>query len=220
MSTLAAWTSSSRSKPRRAASRRRRANPSGAQGAGSWRRLPPVCAATTSARQALAGEVEQLATSRRLNPLLAVVQLARGSGWLAAGRYTEAFDALVRIFNPADPSYHAVERSRGVMFLAEAAARADRVAHACTIIAELERAALITPSPTLHRPTLIRACGSRRRRRRREPLARGAQSGPPAAAVGTRESSSRTEVGCDVNDASLSRGRCWARRMARSARSA
>jgi DNA-binding CsgD family transcriptional regulator len=100
--------------------------------------------------QALAGEVEQLATSRRLNPLLTMVQIARGCGWLAAGRYPEAFDALVRIFNPADPSYHAVERSRGVMFLAEAAVRADQVAQARAIIADLERAALITPSPTLH----------------------------------------------------------------------
>jgi DNA-binding CsgD family transcriptional regulator len=100
--------------------------------------------------QALAGEVEQLATSRRLTTLLTMVQLARGSGWLAAGRYPEAFDALVRIFNPADPSYHAAERCRGVMFLAEAAVRADRVEKARTIIADVERAALITPSPTLH----------------------------------------------------------------------
>ena len=100
--------------------------------------------------QALAGEVEQMATSRRLNPLLTMVQIARGCGWLAAGRYPEAFDALVRIFNPADPSYHAVERARGVMFLAEAAVRADRVAPARTIIVDLEHAALITPSPTLH----------------------------------------------------------------------
>ena len=36
------------------------------------------------------------------------------------------------------------------MFLAEAAARVDRVAQARAIIAELEQAALITPSPTLH----------------------------------------------------------------------
>jgi DNA-binding CsgD family transcriptional regulator len=82
--------------------------------------------------------------------LLTGVQLARGAGWLAAGRYPEAFDALVRIFNPADPSYHAVERSRGVMFLAEAAVRADHVDQARAIIADLEPATLITPSPTLH----------------------------------------------------------------------
>jgi DNA-binding CsgD family transcriptional regulator len=100
--------------------------------------------------QALASEVEQLARSRRLNPLLTVVQIARGYGWLAAGRYPEAFDALVRVFNPADPSYHAVERFRGVMFLAEAAVRAGRAEQARTIVAELEQRALITPSPTLH----------------------------------------------------------------------
>jgi DNA-binding CsgD family transcriptional regulator len=100
--------------------------------------------------QALAGQVEQFAKSRRLNLFLTVVQLARGYGWMAAGRYPEAFDALVRIFDPADPSYHAVERSRGLMFLAEAAVRADRVAQARAIVAELEQAALVTPSPTLH----------------------------------------------------------------------
>jgi len=100
--------------------------------------------------QALASEVEQLATSRRLTTLLTLVQIARGTGWLAAGRYPEAFDALARIFNPADPSYHAAQRCRGVMLMAEAAIRADRVEQARAIIADLERAALITPSPTLH----------------------------------------------------------------------
>jgi ATP/maltotriose-dependent transcriptional regulator MalT len=100
--------------------------------------------------QALAGEAERMATSRRLTPLLTMVQIARGAGWLAAGRYPEAFDTLVRIFDPADPSYHAVERSRGVMFLAEAAVRADRADQARIIIADLEQAALVTPSSTLH----------------------------------------------------------------------
>jgi DNA-binding CsgD family transcriptional regulator len=100
--------------------------------------------------QALTSEAEQLARSRRLKPLLAVVQVTRGYAWLSVGRYSEAFDALVRIFDPADPSYHDVERSRGVMFLAEAAVRADRVAQARAIVADLEQAALVTPSPTLH----------------------------------------------------------------------
>lgn len=99
--------------------------------------------------QALASEVEQLARSRRLNPLLTIVQVARGYGWLSAGRGSEAFEALVRIFDPADPSYHPVERFRGVMFLAEAAVRAGRAEHARTIVAELEHAALIMPSPIL-----------------------------------------------------------------------
>jgi DNA-binding CsgD family transcriptional regulator len=98
--------------------------------------------------QALAGEIEQLAFHRRLNPLLKAVQLARGYGWLAARRYSEAFDALARIFDPADPSCHAVERAHGLMFLAEAAVHAGRVDDARKIVAGLDDVAL-TPSPML-----------------------------------------------------------------------
>jgi DNA-binding CsgD family transcriptional regulator len=100
--------------------------------------------------QALAGEAEQTARRRRLNCLLALIQLARGIGSLTAGNYAEAFDALRVTFDPADPTYHPVERFHGVMFLAEAAMHGGHVERAVPILTELEQDALTTPSPTLH----------------------------------------------------------------------
>ena len=68
-----------------------------------------------------------------------------GSAWVVT---REAFDALVRIFDPADPSYHDVER-RGWTFLAEAAVRSGP-----------RRGGLLRLSPTSSRPR-----SSRRRQR-------------------------------------------------------
>jgi len=100
--------------------------------------------------QTLANEVEQLATSSRLSPLLTGAQIARGCGWLSEGRYLEAFDALARIFDRADTCRHVVECGRAVMYLAEAANRAERIEPARTIITRLEKVARVTPSVTLH----------------------------------------------------------------------
>ncbi len=107
-------------------------------------------AATIERAQALAGEAEQTARRRRLNCLLALIQLARGIGSLTAGNYAEAFDALRVTFDPADPTYHPVERFHGVMFLAEAAMHGGHVERAVPILTELEQDTLTTPSPTVH----------------------------------------------------------------------
>jgi DNA-binding CsgD family transcriptional regulator len=99
---------------------------------------------------AVAAEVETIASRRRLNVLLAHVQLARGAAWITRGHYAEAYDALRRIFDPDDPAFHAINRSFGLMGLAEAAAHAGQVDDARSIVAGLELDAAITPSPTLH----------------------------------------------------------------------
>ena len=99
--------------------------------------------------QALAADAEHAANGRRLTNLLACVQLARGFGWISVGHHTEAYEALRRLFDPADPSFHETERFHGVMFLAEAAIHAGRRAEARTVIAELEPLAVTTPSATL-----------------------------------------------------------------------
>ena len=111
-------------------------------------------------RQALRGErdqaletaatVEAAARPRRVNDLLAVVQVARGLAWLVTGDHERAYADLRRLYEPGDPSYHPRESFDGVMFFAEAAARAGRQADAAPIIAELERAACHTPASLLH----------------------------------------------------------------------
>jgi DNA-binding CsgD family transcriptional regulator len=101
--------------------------------------------------QAMAAEVEQAAGGRRLNDLLCCVQLIRGFGLISAGQHTEAYEALARLFDPADPAFHLSDRFHGVMFLAEAAVPAGRVKEARELIAGLEAETAITPAPTLHR---------------------------------------------------------------------
>ena len=101
--------------------------------------------------RSMASEVERAAGGRRLNSLLCCVQLIRGFGLISAGQHTEAYEALCRVFDPADPSFHLADRYHGVMFLAEAAAHAGRVREAREIIAGLEAEAATTPAPTLHR---------------------------------------------------------------------
>ena len=101
--------------------------------------------------QLVAAEAEHSANGRRLNDLLCCVQLARGIGLVAAGEYSGAYDALSRVFDPADPSFHPTERFHAVTFLAEAAARASRVGEARAVIRALEDDASVTSSATLHR---------------------------------------------------------------------
>jgi ATP/maltotriose-dependent transcriptional regulator MalT len=99
---------------------------------------------------AMAAEVEHSAGGRRLTNLLACVQLARGFALISAGEYTQGYEALRRLYDPADPAFHLTERFHGVMFLAEAAAHAGRAEDARPVIAALEADAVTTPAPTLH----------------------------------------------------------------------
>jgi hypothetical protein len=98
----------------------------------------------------LAAEAELTAGQRRLNDLLACVQLARGTALLHAGEWQDAYATLGRLFDPADPAYHQRERFAGLMLYAEAAVRADQVAEARVVVSELEDVARTTPSPILH----------------------------------------------------------------------
>jgi tetratricopeptide (TPR) repeat protein len=97
----------------------------------------------------LAAQAELRARRLRLNGMLCWAQLARGLAWFAAGRYTEAYAAYRRPFDPADPSFHQRERFSGVMLLAEAASYADRRDEARDVVAGLEETATLTPSPML-----------------------------------------------------------------------
>jgi DNA-binding CsgD family transcriptional regulator len=99
--------------------------------------------------QELAAEAEQLAGGSGLNPPLACVQLARGYGHLSAGNHAAAYQALRRLFDPSDPSYHQTERFHGVSFLSDAAGPAGRRDDALAIVGDLELVAVGSASTTL-----------------------------------------------------------------------
>ncbi len=98
---------------------------------------------------AAATEVELVASRRGLNDLLACVQLARGYAYLGESRYHEAYSALRRMFDPADPAFHQVERFRAVMYLAEAAVHCDRGTEAAEVLDDLRAVADRSASTTL-----------------------------------------------------------------------
>ena len=85
-----------------------------------------------------------------LPALLALVQFARGTAALGAGRYDEAYQHLDRIFAPQDAAYHPHVRAWALVDLAEAAAggngNRDAARRRC---AELTGEAATTGSPLL-----------------------------------------------------------------------
>jgi DNA-binding CsgD family transcriptional regulator len=91
----------------------------------------------TEEAHAAAAEAEQMANGRRLNDLLSCVQLARGFAYCSSGQYAEAYSALRRIFDAADPAFQETERLRGIMYLAEAATHSGNEEDARRIIADL-----------------------------------------------------------------------------------
>ena len=98
----------------------------------------------------LAAEADHSPTLRALNDFLACAQQARGFAYITRGRHAEAYAALERLFDPADPAHHPRERLCAVMFLAEAAVHCGRIDDARKILSEMEQLAEITPSPALH----------------------------------------------------------------------
>jgi DNA-binding CsgD family transcriptional regulator len=82
-------------------------------------------------------------------PLLALVQLARGTEALGAGRYDQAYEQLARIFDPHDTVYHPHLRAWGLVDLAEAASYAGRQDPARALLDELVPLAATTGSPLL-----------------------------------------------------------------------
>jgi hypothetical protein len=98
----------------------------------------------------LAAKADLDASRRRLNDLLAGVQLARGTAWLSGGRPVDAYTALRGLFDPADPSFHRRERFAGIAPFADAAVMSGHRDEARRVLVDLERVASTTPSPILH----------------------------------------------------------------------
>jgi len=111
---------------------------------------------TTTATE-LAGQAERVLLTGGLPPLLAQVQLARGTAALGAGRHDEAYEQLARIFDPHDAAYHPHLRAWALVDLAEAAAGGgyrDAARRHCT---ELIPQAAATGSPLLRASLAVAA---------------------------------------------------------------
>ncbi len=114
---------------------------------------------TTTATE-LAAQAERVLLTAGLPPLLAQVQLARGTAALGAGRHDEAYEQLARIFDPQDAVYHPHLRAWALVDLAEAAAggryhdaarrhRAELIPEAAATGSPLLRASLAVAAPML-----------------------------------------------------------------------
>jgi DNA-binding CsgD family transcriptional regulator len=84
-----------------------------------------------------------------MNPMLSLVQQARGIADLAGGRHADAYDQLRRVFDPTDVAHHPFVRCWLIGELAEAAAHCGRQAEARWYLKELEELALETGFPYL-----------------------------------------------------------------------
>lgn len=98
----------------------------------------------------IAAEVERDSLPVGVRPALAVVQFARGLSGLGEGRYSDAYEHLRRVYDPADPAFHVSRRCYFVGELVEAALRSGRRHDVTRVVAEMESVGRQTPSPALH----------------------------------------------------------------------
>jgi len=112
---------------------------------------------TTTATE-LTAQAERVLLAAGVPPLLAQVQLARGTAALGAGRHDEAYEQLARIFDPQDAAYHPHVRAWALVDLAEAAAAGGRYHDAARRHrAELIPEAAATGSPLLRASLAVAA---------------------------------------------------------------
>jgi DNA-binding CsgD family transcriptional regulator len=103
--------------------------------------------------EALTRDAEAVLLPMGANPMLALVQFARGRGALLQQRYAEGLEQLRRILDPADPSYHPFVGSWGLADLVEAALHAGNNDTAAAYLSQLEALAARTSGPMLHAQT-------------------------------------------------------------------
>ena len=105
----------------------------------------------------LTAQAEQVLLMGGLPPLLAQVQLARGTAALGADHYDEAYEELARIFDPQEPAYHPHVRAWALVDLAEAAAGGGYRDAARIHYAQLIPEAAATGSPLLRASLAVAA---------------------------------------------------------------
>jgi DNA-binding CsgD family transcriptional regulator len=95
-------------------------------------------------------EAEAIVLPMGANPMLALVLLARGRRALAFERYTEAYENLGRLFDPADVAYQPFVRGWALADLVDAALHGDGDLDVVRgLLAEWERIAAGTAAPHL-----------------------------------------------------------------------
>ncbi|RIV33200.1 helix-turn-helix transcriptional regulator [Micromonospora radicis] len=77
--------------------------------------------------ESIAAEVEAVLLRAAAHPMLAMVQLVRGTAALAAGRFDAAYDHLIRIFDPSDIAHHSRMTPHAMVELTESAVLARRL---------------------------------------------------------------------------------------------
>jgi DNA-binding CsgD family transcriptional regulator len=96
-----------------------------------------------------AAEIETACSGRAAGDFLSLVQLARGTAHLSAGRFDAAFDALAPIFDPLGRCYHPREQLSALMFLVEAGVACGRKGAVRDVVDELVLVERTAPSPIL-----------------------------------------------------------------------
>jgi DNA-binding CsgD family transcriptional regulator len=96
-----------------------------------------------------AATIEAACSGEVAGDFLSLVQLARGTAHLSAGRPAEAYAALAPVFDPRQPCHHPREQLSAVTFLVEAAVGCGATAAAGEVVERLEMLARSTPSPIL-----------------------------------------------------------------------
>jgi DNA-binding CsgD family transcriptional regulator len=94
-----------------------------------------------------ATQAERLVLSSGASFLLAMLQLARGIAAISAGRHSEAFEHLRRLFAPADPAFNSGLQFFALADFVEAAVYSDRLQDARSVIDEMERVSAPGPVP-------------------------------------------------------------------------
>ena len=103
----------------------------------------------SEAAERIALEVQAIPLLAGVRFILVATQQTRGVAALLAGRADEAFDHLVRMFDPTDAMYHPSMSTWALADLADAALLATRVDAARSVLDRVERRADELPSPML-----------------------------------------------------------------------
>ncbi|GAB7046558.1 helix-turn-helix transcriptional regulator [Catenuloplanes indicus] len=180
----------------------------GEGGTPRWAMGAALAEAAVSARRgqvapahALADRTEATLTDERATPLVALVQLVRGTAGLAAGDPQAALDALLRMFDPHGGAYNRNLRGWGFTDLMDAAALTGRLDAVRDLHAEMTELAARTGSPQLTAAT--------------------AASAPLLAAAGTAEAAFDRALASGLHDWPWQRGSLllhygsWLRRQRR-----
>ncbi len=121
-----------------------------------WAVAAELALATVAAQRGDADAAEEMVRAAEAvllpmgaNPMLALVQFARGRGAVAQQRYAEGFEDLRRALDPADPAYHPFVGTWGLADLIEAAVSIGRDDAAATYLRQLESLAAATSGPLL-----------------------------------------------------------------------